>query len=82
MKITSIKMYKTKEGNIKAFASIVFENVFVVNNIKVIENTNTGELFISMPNKIVDNGVKDIAHPIDNTFRKYIEEEILNEYKK
>lgn len=40
---------KSKEGNIRAFASLVFGECFKITNIAILENKEKGELFVSMP---------------------------------
>lgn len=81
MTITSINIKKIEEENSrkKGLASIVFDNCFVVNDIKIISGTNG--LFVAMPSrKKADGTNKDIVHPINAEARKMIEDEILNAY--
>jgi stage V sporulation protein G len=67
------------EDKLKAFASIIFDDCFVVSDIKVIDG-NHG-MFISMPSKKRRNGTfRDIAHPLNNETRAMIEERILARY--
>ena len=82
MEITDIRLKKvTKEGKMKAIASITFDNEFVVHDIKVIEGEKG--LFIAMPSrKAADGDYRDIAHPINQTARKRIQTLILDEYEK
>jgi len=61
--------------------SIVFDNCFIVRDIKVIKGT-TG-LFISMPaRKQRDGRRRDIAFPVNAETRRMIEQAILAEYEK
>lgn len=82
MKITNVNVMlrKRNNDNIKATVSMVFDNCFVVNNIRVV-NGKSG-LFIAMPSeKDRDgNGFRDIAHPINSNFRKIVHETILAKY--
>jgi len=67
------------EGNLKAFCSIVFDDVFIVHSVKVIQGKN--DLFVAMPSREVGTGqFRDTAHPIDNEFRMRIEREVLRRY--
>ena len=81
MEITEVRVFP-KEGQdkkLKAYATVTFDNCFVVRNIKVIEGTKG--LFVAMPSrKIKDGSYKDIAHPIENDFRHTLEQVVLKAY--
>ena len=81
MRITDVKVVKIENtGKTKATASIVMDNEFCVNEIKVIEGDKG--LFISMPDRRLPNGeYKDFAHPINTETREKIQNAILEEYK-
>jgi len=67
------------EGNLKAFCSVVFDDVFIVHSVKIIQGKES--LFVAMPSREVKNGqFRDTAHPIDNGFRMTMETRILEEY--
>ena len=80
MKITRIEIRPMRdEGNLKAFCSVVFDDVFIVHSVKVIQGKDS--LFVAMPSREVKNGqVRDTAHPIDNEFRLSMESLILDKY--
>lgn len=82
MKITEIKVYPAKEGGrLKAYATIVFENVFIVRDLKIIEGEKG--FFVSMPSRRRKDGTfRDIVHPLNSETRKQIEELIIAEYGK
>lgn len=68
------------EDRLKAFASVIFDNEFVVRNMKVVEGTNG--LFLCMPSRKMPDGThKDMAHPINHPFREYLESHILKAYQ-
>jgi stage V sporulation protein G len=68
------------EGNLKAFCSVVFDDVFIVHSVKVIEGKEG--LFVAMPSREVGDGeYRDTAHPINNDFRLSLEEKVLNRYR-
>ena len=121
MQITEIRIF-SKEGQdkkLKAYATVTFDNAFVVRNIKVIQGSNA--LFIAMPSRKMKyacpkcnfkNEVgskfcnqcgatlpltshaddeensdakvehRDIAHPITQQFRDYLQKEILGAFAK
>ncbi|MGB2601372.1 MAG: septation protein SpoVG family protein [Candidatus Omnitrophota bacterium] len=120
MKITEVRIFPTesKDGKLKAFATMTFDDWFVVRNVKVIQGNNG--LFVAMPSRKAmdacskcnfknvrgsrycnqcgaqmgqveiadDNAGKnsgnhmDIAHPITQECRVYIQDSILTAYKK
>ncbi len=119
MKITEVRIFPTesRDGKLKAFATVTFDDWFVVRNVKVIQGNNG--LFVAMPSrKAMDPCVKcnfknargskycnqcgaqlpqaetdedgarnagnhmDIAHPITQECRVYIQDSILDQYKK
>jgi len=120
MKITEVRIFPTesRDGKLKAFATMTFDDWFVVRNVKVIQG-NSG-LFVAMPSrKAMDSCPKcqfknvvgsrycnqcgadlpktapqetkeveshgnhmDIAHPITQECRVYIQDKILEAYKK
>lgn len=84
MKITGIrvKIIDKDDSKLKCVASVVFDDEFVVHDIKVIEN-NEEKLFVVMPSRKIPAGeYKDIAHPLNNEFREYLKVEVLEAYEK
>ena len=81
MEITDVKVIPVDDEKLKAFVSIVFDQCFVVTDIKIINGPKG--LFVSMPSKKrKDGSFKDIAHPLNNQTRQYLEERVLSVYKK
>jgi len=80
MQITEVKVYPAKDnGRLKAYATIVFDNDFIVRDLKVIEGDKG--LFVSMPSRRrKDGSFRDIVHPLNADTRKTIEEAIIAEY--
>jgi len=121
MEITEVKIFlkDSPDKKLKAYATVTFDNAFVVRNIKVIEGS-TG-LFIAMPSRKVKESCskcnfknelrskycnqcgaqlpvsslasgqvalnnsqaahKDIAHPITQSFREYLQKRVLEAYE-
>lgn len=82
MKITEVKIYTAREksGRLKAYATIVFDNAFIVRDLKVIEGDKG--LFVSMPSRRRKDGTfRDIAHPLNAEMRKHIEEAVVVAYQ-
>ncbi|MFH1878075.1 MAG: septation protein SpoVG family protein [Candidatus Omnitrophota bacterium] len=118
MKITEVRIFPTesKDGKLKAFATMTFDDWFVVRNVKVIQGNNG--LFVAMPSRKAmdpcpkcnfknvrgskycnqcgsDMGPRqeandsrkggnhmDIAHPITQDCRVYIQDMILEAHNK
>ncbi|HHU87766.1 MAG: septation regulator SpoVG [Sphaerochaetaceae bacterium] len=80
MEITDVRVRKiTSEGKLRAYATITFDNQFVVHNLKVIDGKSG--LFVAMPSRKTKNGeFKDVAHPISSDFRATMQEAILEAY--
>ena len=120
MDITEVRIFlkNSPDKKLKAYATVTFDNAFVVRNIKVIEG-NSG-LFIAMPSRKIKQPCpkcgfrnearskycnmcaaslpiqarpitedkdaaqsehKDIAHPITQSFREYLQKKVLEAYE-
>src|SRR3990167_11484764 len=81
MEITEVRVFPVNEERLKAFATITFDNCFVIRDLKII-NGNNG-LFVAMPSKKRKDGqFKDVAHPLNNECRDMIESKVLGEYQR
>jgi stage V sporulation protein G len=120
MEITEVRVVlkDSPDKKLKAYATVTFDNAFVVRNIKVIEGTSG--LFIAMPSRKIKQPCqkcgfknemrskycnqcgtqlplvtratnpetteqaqlehKDIAHPITQSFREYLQKRVLEAY--
>ena len=80
MNITDVNVRLiTKEGKMKAVASITIDNSFVVHDIKIIDGEKG--MFIAMPSrKSQDNEYRDIVHPINQETRSFLQDLILEKY--
>ncbi len=80
MEITEVKVFVLNEDKLKAFVSVVLDRCFMINDIKVIQGRDG--LFISMPSRRKKNGdFKDVAHPLNNETRQWMEARILETYR-
>lgn len=83
MKITEVKVFPAKEmgSRLKAYATVVFDNCFIIRDLKVIEGDKG--LFVSMPSRRRKDGTfRDIVHPLNAEMRQIIESAIVAEYNK
>jgi stage V sporulation protein G len=80
VEITEVRITLRNEEKLKAFASITFDDCFVVRGLKVISGSQG--YFVSMPSrKRKDGSYQDIAHPINNEMRKKIEDKVLDAFE-
>ena len=82
MKISDVRVriVKNETSKIKASVSITIDDVFVVHDIKVIDDNNGG-YFIAMPSrKTPDGEFKDIVHPINTETREEIKAIVLKAF--
>jgi stage V sporulation protein G len=80
MEITEVKVRLWDDKRLRALVTIVFEDCFVVRNIKVIEGRDQ-RLFVAMPSRRqADGSYVDIAHPITREFRREMESTILSTF--
>ena len=82
MEITDVKIFPIKdEKRVKAYASIVFDNCFIVRDLKVIDGDK--KLFVAMPSKkMKDGSYRDTVHPLNNATRQMIEDSVIGAYHK
>lgn len=82
MNITDVRIRKISDDRkMRAVASIILDDEFVVHDIKIIDGQNG--LFIAMPSKKMSDGAfRDVAHPICSEVRNQIKEQIFQAYEK
>ena len=80
MEITEVKVFPVTDGEkLKAYATIVFDNAFIIRDLKVIEGHKG--LFVSMPSrKRKDGTFRDVVHPLNPETRRMIEEKVVLSY--
>lgn len=81
VEITEVNVFLAGEAKLKAFVSLVFDGCFMINDVKVIDGRNG--LFVSMPSRRKKSGqFKDVAHPLNQETRDWIESAVLEEYRR
>ena len=81
MKVTEVRISPAKGGKVRAFASVVFDDCFIVNDLRVTEGRE-GQLFVTMPARKTRNGqMRDVAHPLNGEMREHVEQRVLEEYE-
>jgi len=82
MQLTEVKVFPVNDDEkLKAYATIVFDDCFVVRDLKIIHGNNG--LFVAMPSKKKKDGTyRDTAHPLNNETRRMIEDAVLGEFER
>ncbi len=87
IKVNVVKT-NNEETKIKGFANVVFGDSMKITNISIIENSKTGDPFVSMPryrsSELGDDGqpiYKDVCNPITKEFRDELYKNILAAYE-
>ena len=79
MQISDVRVRRVTEGKLKAYCSVVFNDAFVVHEIRVVDGANG--VFVAMPRRKVSKGeYKDIAHPITADARETVQKAVLAAY--
>lgn len=83
MRITDvrIRMVQNTESKLKATCSVVFDDAFVVHDLRVVQGANG--IFVAMPQrKLGDGQYRDLAHPITAAAREALQRAVLATYYK
>ncbi len=81
MEITEVRISPAKGGKVRAFVSIIIDDCFIVNDLRVMEGRE-GQLFVTMPARKTRNGqMRDTAHPLNSETRNVIEDRVLEEFR-
>ena len=84
MQVTDVRIRKARhegEGRLLATASVVFDAMFVVHDVRVVRGTNGP--FVAMPRRKRHDGEKrDVCHPITSECREMIQRAVLEEWKR
>jgi len=80
LNITDVRIFLTsRTGPTKAFASVTFDDVFVVKDLRVVDGKKG--LFVSMPSRKDRNGeFRDVCHPITTEMRNIIQEAVIEKF--
>ncbi len=81
VEITEVRISPAKGGKVRAFVSIIIDDCFIVNDLRVMEGPE-GQLFVTMPARKTRNGqMRDTAHPLNSETRQVIEDRVLTEFR-
>jgi stage V sporulation protein G len=81
MKITDVRVFPVEINGsmVKAYATVTFDDSFVVRDMRVIEGKNG--IFLSMPARRKRNGdYQDVCFPISAKLRDLMENEVLEKF--
>ena len=83
-----INEVKSEDSQIKAFATVTFDNSLLVRNIAIVSRRDSDELFVSMPsyrtNDVTEKGepiYRDVCNPITKEFYEEFSKNILIAYE-
>ena len=82
LKITdaTVRIPPNPDDKLKAFATIILNDAFVVSDIKIIQGRQG--LFVAMPSRRRKDGkFRDVAHPLNAEVREMVEQRILDLYE-
>ena len=81
MEITDVRVHLRQGGDhLKAFASVILDDAFAVEELKVIEGARG--LFVSMPRrKLPDGQYRDVAHAVTKEMREALQARVLAAYR-
>ncbi len=81
LNITDVRITKIEgDEKLRAFAAIVLDECFLVGDLRVVEGEEG--YFVAMPSKRKrDGSFKDIAFPLSNDAREYIEQKVLQAFE-
>lgn len=81
LNITDIRITKVEgDEKLRGFAALVLDECFLVGDLRVIEGEEG--YFVAMPSKRKRDGTyKDIAYPLGNEAREFIEKKVLLAYE-
>jgi len=79
MEVTDIRISLFDDAKLKAFVTIVLNDVFMIRGLKIIVGHRG--TFVAMPSrKLPDGTFQDLAHPINNEARAWLEHVVLEAY--
>jgi stage V sporulation protein G len=79
MNVTEVRITTHNDEKLKAFATVTFDDCFVVRGLRVIFGSNG--YFVAMPSRKLQDGThKDIVHPTNIETRQAIEDAVLEAY--
>lgn len=76
----TIRPFTGGDDKLRAFASIILNNAFIIKDLKIIEGNNGR--FVAMPSRRGKDGIfRDVAHPLNQDTRDYVEKTVLAAYE-
>lgn len=76
----SIRLCNNRSGELKAFASVVFNGAWKVDDIRIVVLPD-GRHHVAMPSRVTPEGVHvDMTHPIHDEARRWFDQVVLKAY--
>lgn len=82
MIVTSVRIVVADQGQLCAYASIVFDGQLAINGLRLIEKPN-GDYFVSFPSRKLHNQQHaEYIHPTSRELRQHVTAEVIKEYQR
>ena len=84
MNITKVQIHPfiSDKSPVQAYVDIIIDEFFIIRSMAIVKNKEEQYYYVTYPFRVQKNGTKqDIAHPLNNETRLYIENKVLDEYE-
>lgn len=83
LNITNVTFSGQENGEFKSYVSIIFNNKFIIRDIKLVERRDDASIMVCMPSRKGSQGEwLDVAHPLTPRFRAYVERCVLRAWRR
>jgi len=82
IQVTNVQLSRVvNHPRVCAYVSVVLADCFIVRGLRIIQS-QAGKLILAMPNRKDESGsYHDICHPVDPSFRAYLEDRVFRAYR-
>ena len=80
-RVTKIRFYGKEKDKFLCYVSVVFDDNFIVNGLKLVRCDD--KILLAMPTKEnIDGNHIETVHPLSKEYREYLETKIIEKYLK
>lgn len=73
-----VKIHPVNKGHLKAYAEIVYDGIFEIGSVKIVEGKNG--LFVSYPSQAAEQGYNNLIYPDTEFTRSMLDNKVLDAY--
>lgn len=73
-----VKIHPVNRGHLKAYAEIVYDGIFEIGSVKIVEGKNG--LFVSYPSQAAEQGYNNLIYPDTEFTRSMLDNKVLDAY--